>query len=145
MANKGFITLKGRVKIVVYDKNGNVKDVREFDNLIVDVGKTEVANLIGGVGGAPFQYIAIGAGTNPPAATDTALQSEVARQQSTNTVNNNVLTLQATFNFTAAATITESGIFNAATGGVMLARQTFNAINVNAGDSLQVTWQITIQ
>jgi hypothetical protein len=40
--------------------------------------------------------------------------------------------------------VTESGTLNAAAAGVLLARQTFSAINVANGDSLQVTWKFDV-
>lgn len=142
------LKLKGNIKFEVI-RNGEVVEEREIENLIVDVGKAQVAGLINGVVTTPFTYIAIGTGTTAPASTDTALQTEVDRQaattsQATTNVTNDTAVLEATFNFTASYAITESGVFDAATGGNMLARQTFSAINVVSGDSLKVTWKITV-
>jgi hypothetical protein len=127
----------------------------ELKNLVVNAGKAGVASRINGAGGeAAFTYIAIGTGTTAPSATDTALQSEIttgggARAAATatrvtTTVTNDTAQLQVTFNFTASFAVTESGVFNAATGGTMLARQTFTAINVANGDSLQITWRFQV-
>ena len=49
-----------------------------------------------------------------------------------------------TFNFTLSFAVTESGVLNAASLGTLLARQTFSAINVANGDSLQVTWKFDV-
>ncbi len=144
------LKLKGHV-IVEKVRNGEVVERKEFDNLIVNVGKAEVAGLIGGVSGSTaFGYIAVGTGTTAESATDTALVNEVDRQASTNSlvttsVTNDTLQMQATFNFTASYNITEYGIFNAATGGDMLSRKTDTGTAVNNGDSLQVTWKIQVQ
>lgn len=124
-------------------------------NLVVDAGKAGVASRINGAGGeAAFSYIAIGTGTTAPAATDTALQSEIttgggARQAGTisrvtTTVTNDTARVTATFNFTASFAVTETGLFNAATGGTMLNRLTFAAINVASGDSLQITVDVQV-
>jgi hypothetical protein len=43
---------------------------------------------------------------------------------------------------TGTIAITESGVFNAATAGTLLARQVFTAVNVVSGDSIQFTWKI---
>jgi len=142
------IRLKGILKIEHY-RNGKKIDERIVENLIVNVGKAQVSGLIGGVVTGVFSYIAVGTGTTAPASTDTALGTEVARASSTNTrvttnVTNDTLQLQATFNFTSSYAITEAGIFNASTGGTMLARQTFGAINVANGDSIVITWKVVV-
>ena len=145
------ITLTGHIHFVHKDELGNVKDEREIRNLVVNAGKAEVAALIGAVaGGTAFGYIAIGTGTNAAAAGDTALQTEITtgggeRGNSTESVVETYKTqFTYTFTFTAPFAITESGIFNAASSGDMLARQVFSAINVISGDSLACTWKITV-
>ena len=143
------IVLRGEVTIEVYDKSGRLKDRRVIKNLITNVGKAQVAGLINGVVTTPFKYIAIGTGTTAPSATDTALVSEVARTQATvgrttTSVTNDTATLDATFTFTASYAITEAGIFDASTGGNMLSRVTFAAINVASGDSLKISWKIQV-
>jgi len=142
------IKLKG-ILIVEHFRNGKKIDERVVENLIVSVGKAQVSGLIGGVVSGAFGYIAVGTGTTSPSASDTALQSEVMRVASTNTqvttnVTNDTLQLQATFNFTSSYAITEAGIFNASSGGVLLARQTFGAINVASGDSIIITWKVVV-
>ena len=139
------LKLKGHLK--VYKNKELVLDV---PNLIVDAGKAEVAKLIGaGLGGTSFSHIAIGSGTTAAASTDTALEVEVARMTATitnitTTITNDTVRFEATYNATAAVTITEYGIFNAATGGTMLSRRVENAINLNNGDSLTILWDIQV-
>ena len=148
---KETIGLKGEVELVVLDKYGNVKDRRKIKNVIVNAGKAEVANLIIG-GGTPFSYIAIGTGTGSASATDTALGSETHRVSAatsrvTTNVSNDTAQLVATFSgYSGTEAVTESGVFNASSGGTMLCRQTFSALNIDwdAGDSLQVTWKIVV-
>ena len=150
--------IKGEVHIARFDSEGNLLEVRYIDNVITNVGKAEVAGLIiADAGATAFGYIAIGDGssTNPgsctaEAATDTALGNETHRAAATTSlvttsVTNDTAQLVATFNFTASYSICESGVFNAATGGDMLARATFPVLNVQNGDSLQVTWKIQVQ
>ena len=105
--------------------------------------------LIGDTGATAFGYIAIGTGTTAPSASYTALETETHRASTTTSltttnVTNDTAQLEATFNFTSSYAITESGIFNDATAGDMLASQTFSALNVANGDSLTVTWKITV-
>lgn len=119
-------------------------------NIVTNVGMAGVASRINGAGGeAAFTFIAIGTGTAAPAATDTTLGSEISTgggaraaataSRVTTDVTNDTAQLVHTFTFTATFAVTEAGVFNASSGGVLLQRQTFSAINVVSGDSLQVT------
>ena len=135
--------LKGRVKIQVI-RNGEVVAEREVNNLVVSAGKNQVAKLLVGTDNNAFKYIAIGTGTTSPTDNDTALENEYARQQATVSTNNNVAQLEATFNISSTVSISESGVFNSDTDGVMLARTTFAPLNLQNGDTLRVTWKITI-
>ncbi|MEM2759880.1 MAG: hypothetical protein QXU32_00035 [Nitrososphaerales archaeon] len=142
--------LKGHVTLVLLDEFGNVKDYRQFDNLVVNTGFEEVAKLAFATGSSTkFDFIAVGSGSTAPAAGDTALQTQVGnrKQDSTPTYNSGTkkVTIDVTFNAgESTGTIRESGLFNASTGGQMFARQTFSDINKGASDSLTVTWEITL-
>jgi hypothetical protein len=60
-------------------------------------------------------------------------------------VSGNAITYTATFGAgTATGAVVEAGIFNASSGGTMLCRTVFPVINKNAGDSLAVTWVVTV-
>jgi len=50
----------------------------------------------------------------------------------------------AAFSFTATGTINETGVFNHATTGDMLCAQFISDINVESGDSLEVTWKLDV-
>ncbi len=127
-----------------------------FKNLVVDAGKAGAASRINGSGGeAAFDRIGAGTGATAPAAGDTALGAEkdeaggattthktATVSRVTTTVTNDTAQDVVTFNYTASVAVTESGVFNAATAGTMLCRQTFTAVNVVNGDSLQFTWKI---
>jgi len=91
--------------------------------------------------------MALGTGTTAPALGDTALGTEIDRNALTSrTDNNNVVTYIGNWAAGDAtnAAIAEAGIFNAGAAGTMLARATFTPINKTAGDTLQVTWTVTI-
>jgi len=149
------LKLKGSFVLEVLGKEGVVKERREVKNVITDVGKAQVAGLINGVVTTPFKYIAIGSGTTSPTASDTALEAEVKRKLATvdrvtTNVTNDTAYLEATFSsadgLSGSMSITESGVFDADTGGNMLCRQTFSAVNVNwdAGDQLTIKWKIVV-
>ena len=121
--------------------------------VVTNAGKAEVAALIGSdtSGSAtPFDYIAIGTGTTSESASDTALANEQQRAAATgsrvtvNVTNDTLQLVKDAFTFDGNYAITESGVFNASSGGTMLCRKTFDAINVTADDTLKVTWKITV-
>jgi hypothetical protein len=98
-------------------------------------------------------YMHWGTGTTAAANTDTALQtpsSEEARVATTNsyvTVNstNDTSSIQGTLTVaTSAKNISEAGVFDASTAGNMFYRATFDAIPLQVGDSLTLTFKHTI-
>lgn len=124
-------------------------------NLVTNAGKAGTASRLNGSGGeAAFTYIATGTGATAAALGDTTLQTELAvsglsranasASRVTTDVTNDTARLQNTFTVTGTAAVTESGVLNAASVGTLLARQTFSAINVVNGDSLQITWDIDV-
>jgi hypothetical protein len=153
-ANEQFLQLHGRLDVMLYDEFGNLKDERHFDNLIVDAGFEGVAYRIaphdGNSVSDPWNYIAIGTGTTAPAAGDTSLSgSELARLQDTEAAYTSTpskqLELETSFGpGVGTGNVAESGLFNAASGGDMLARQTFTSISKGASDTLTITWTITL-
>lgn len=128
---------------------------RKIHNLVTTVGKAAMASRLNGSGGeAAFTYIAVGTGTTAAAVGDTTLQTETATSglsrvaatvsRTTTDTTNDTAQLQTTFSVTGTVAVTESGVFNAASSGVLLARQVFSAVNVVNGDSLQITWAFDI-
>jgi len=154
------VSVRDRLIAVVRDKNGKVKQVYDSGwrtNTLTNDGFAEIAGLItADVGGTAFDYIAIGTGTTAAAATDTALEYETHRiggadvtgSRVTTTVTNDTAQLVGTFSgYTGTEAVTESGVLNASTGGTLLCRQVFSALNIDwdAGDSLQITWKIQVK
>ena len=124
----------------------------QFHNLIPTAGKAGMASRCNGAGAeAAFTYLAVGTGTTGPAAGDTALETEIvdsglARASATatrvtTTVTNDTAQLDKTFTVTGTKAVTEAGALNAASSGTILGRQTFTAVNVVNGDSLQITYK----
>jgi hypothetical protein len=122
-------------------------------NIVTNAGLAGIASRINGAGSeAIFNYIAIGTGATAAAAGDTTLQTEIASgggsraaataSRVTTSTTNDTARLVYTFTFSSSFAITESGVLNASSSGVLLCRQTFSAINVANGDSLQLTWDI---
>lgn len=148
MEMKDDVKLTGYIRFALIGPDGKVKENREIKNVVVTVGKNFLATWLAAASqaGSFMQYIGLGTGTNAANASDTALQTELStRQAGTLSAAGNVWQNQATFGAGVdTGAITEAGIFSASSAGTMLARQVFAVINKGAGDSLQVTWQITL-
>lgn len=151
---KETIKVKGYVKYILKDKDGNIKYTYEDHNLITKVGLSVMASLLSAdnpAGKTGVGYIALGVGSGQTA-DSTTLANEIttnggARQTcsatiTTTNVANDTVQFSTTFNFTGSLAITEAGLFNAATAGDMIAYQDFSVINVNSGDNLQIVWNV---
>lgn len=133
----------------VNKETGEILDTQEFCNLIMDAGRTRVAELINGVSSTYFRAIAVGTGTTAENATQTALVTE--QQRATATLTNGAMPpytaiFSNTFSFGGSYAITEAGIFdNATSGGAMLSRVVMSpAKNVTTVIQLIVTATITV-
>jgi hypothetical protein len=150
------MAVRGFVDVMVYDQFGHLKEERHYDNGITNVGFEVIADRIAdhtGFTGNQPNYIGVGTGSTAFAVTQTTLVTELAggsyaRQQdadATYTAGSKSFAISATFAAgVATGALTESGLFDAATTGNMMARQTFSTINVGASDSITVTWTITL-
>lgn len=147
MANlKSDAKMTGRLKIVLTDANGVVKDERDIPNLVVDAGKDVIAARIVGTASDVMSHMAVGTDSTSPNAADTALGSEAGRVAITSgTATDNVVTYTATFGAgTGTGALVEAGMFNDASTGDMLCRTTFSVVNKAAGDSVAITWTVTV-
>jgi len=146
------IQLKGSVKVQLFDENGNLKQGHEDHNLIVTIGKSYLATWLAAATQSTkfMSYIALGAGVSGPSSSDTVLGSEFTgggnvRVQGTLTPSSNTWNNTATFapgNCTGA--VTEAGLFSDLTVGTLFARQVFGVYTKAAGDTLTVSWTVTI-
>ena len=141
------IKMSGELTIVVRDeKTGIIKETRVVPNLVVTVGKNYIASRMVGTAAAVMSHMAIGTGVVAPIIGDTALGTQNGIVAvSTFTASTNTVTATATFPAgTGTGAITEAGIFNAASAGTMLCRTTFSVVNKAAGDSIAITWVVTV-
>jgi len=123
-------------------------------NIITDVGLACIIRLVfSGLTEDKFGYLGIGSGTTAESATDTALEYPVVRKASTQTQETTTITddtcrLEATFSsadgLTGTMTISETGIFNLATAGDLLARKVFAGVPLDwdAGDTLTIRYYV---
>ena len=138
------LKLTGALKISLNDEI-----VHQCDNLVVTAGKQWVAGRFkDGSIPAEMSHMAIGSADTAPAAGNTALATELNRIALTTdggTVSTNTVQYDASWTSAAAAyAIKEAGIFNASTGGTMLARTTFAVINKGTDDTVSNSWTITV-
>ena len=136
----------GRLIIEVFDKDGNVKDKRDIENLVVAVGKTFIASRMVGATANVMSHMAIGSGTTAAASGDTTLGTELGRVSlSSSTSSGAVATYVASFPAgTGTGAVTEAGILNAGSAGTLLARTVFATVNKGADDAMSITWAITV-
>ena len=155
--------LLGHVEVVVKNTDGDITAYRQSDNMIVSAGMQEIGdNVFQGINGtsAKMEFIEIGDGSTAPAATDADIESEIpgcAREDIDDgtqpalpamvvgTMNgdpNANVTITATFDGGTCADndIQEAGLFNHLTGGQLFARNSFAPVNLQASDTLDLTW-----
>lgn len=90
-----------------------------------------------------------GTGTTAATSTDSGLQTQAGPSTRATGTQSNPVTNQyrtvGTISYVSTLAITEWGLFNqAAQGGTMWDRRVFAAVNVVSGDSLQVTYTLTL-
>lgn len=128
-------------------------DKAVYRNLITSAGKAGMASRQNGDGSeAVFNYLAVGIGTTAAAVGDTTLESEIVdsgleratgtASRSTTSVTNDTAELTKTWSVTGTKAITEAGTLNAASNGVLLARNVFSAVNVVSGDDFKLTHKV---
>lgn len=162
-----FVNLGGTLAIARFDSTGKLVEDRFYSNIVVSVGKNWIASRMKDTG-LPLQmsHMAVGGnaavGSNPakttPVVGDTQLStggspalSELARVALTaagGTVAGAVVTYASTFAAgSGTGSLVEAGIFNSATAisGTMLCKTSFDVVNKAAGDSIAITWTVTIQ
>jgi hypothetical protein len=96
---------------------------------------------------ALFKFHASGTGVGAEATGNTALGTEVATRTSgsqTEGASANIYRTVGTISYSGTFAITEHGILSASSGGTLLDRSVFAAINVISGDSIQFTYELTL-
>jgi hypothetical protein len=141
-------TINGSLTITKTNELGIITDNRFIPNLVVTTGKNLIANRLV-TNTQPISHMAVGSGTNTPTVNDLVLQTQIGSRiaLSSSTVTDNSITFTASFGAgVSAGAITEAGLFNDITGTTtnMLSRTTFPVINKASGDSITISWVITI-
>lgn len=137
---------KGTLDIVVRGPDGNIKDEKKVENLIVDTGLDFIASRMSGTSENVMSHMAVGTGSTAAAAADTALGTELDRNALTSTtVTDNAIAFVCSWAAgDGTGSLTEAGIFNASSAGTMLCRTVFGTVTKAADDSMTITWTITV-
>ena len=154
MVNKiGAIPVGGNFNLKHYRK-GKLLENFSIHNTVTTTGKAELAGLTNGVTSGAFTYIELGTGTTAAVIANTALETPITAagmpritstaSRVTTTGANDTARLVHTFTSTATVSVTEIGVFDASSAGVMLARQTFAAKGMEADDTLIATYSFKI-
>lgn len=146
------LKMVGELTIQVFNENGDLKSATKVPNLVVTDGKNYIASRMVGTASTVMSHMAIGTGTASPIAGDVNLGTEAYRASITISASTNTVTSTATFSAgNGTGAITEAGIFNygtyassPASGEFMLCRTTFPAVNKASGDSIAITWVVTV-
>ena len=92
------IKATGELKIVLRDKDGNIKYEKNEKNLVVSVGKEFIASRMIGTADNVMSHMAVGTNNTTPASGHTALLGEIGRAALvSSTTLNNVVTYSAMF------------------------------------------------
>jgi len=143
--------LKASGRLTVERKNSSGEMVESFvvPNLVVQTGLNFIAgSMLKTTTNSPARmtHMGIGSDNTTPVLADTALGTQLNRQALTSqTVSGNTVTYVATFEPSeGTGAVKEAGIFNASSNGTMLCRTVFPVVNKEAGDTITITWAVTI-
>ncbi|CAB5220376.1 hypothetical protein UFOVP236_41 [uncultured Caudovirales phage] len=143
-------TLKasGALRIVVTSAEGQVKEDVQVKNLVVNTGLNYIVSRMKDATATAMSHMELGTGTTAAAGADTALGTAISGSRTaltSTTVSGNTVTYVASFSAgTGTGAVTEAGIFNATSAGTMLCRTVFPVVNKQSGDSMTVTWTVTV-
>lgn len=141
------LKLKGELQVVLTKADGS-EETHDFKNLVVDTGLNFIVSRMDGTTDGVMSHMELGEGTTAAASTDTALEAAIAGSRTALTssdVADNTITYVATFGAgVGTGAVTEAGLFNDPSAGTMLCRTVFPVVNKQAGDSMTVTWVVTV-
>lgn len=144
MEKPEIVTLRGEFKLIVKNKSGKIIE-RYFDkNLIVNLAKTSLANLIGGTGtNKNITAIAFGTNGTAPDVADTAITGAVTKIISGITYpefNSVLFPYSLGLSEGNGTAIAEFGLLS--NDGTLFARKTRSVINKTSDLQFTGTWKI---
>ncbi|MHB8546426.1 MAG: hypothetical protein ACYDAJ_06635 [Nitrosotalea sp.] len=142
------------VTITVRDLHGGIVSTQTTHNLITNAGKDFISAQIGSTASSTngANYIALTTDNISPAAGDTTLASEIttgglARAQGVyaHTGGTNTYTISKTFTASTSFTgVDKAGLFTTPSVGMMFAESAFSSVNLVSGDTISITWTVTL-
>lgn len=146
----GIITLTGRLKAVLVKADGTTVDygyvahglvTTAWVNFLVDNLQAETTEF------GDVKFHDSGIGTTAPAVGDTDIETTDGEARVTGTqtegASANIYRTVGTITYTTTLAITEHGVFTQVTGGTLIDRHTFTAINVVNTDQIEFTYEYT--
>lgn len=116
--------------------------------VVTDAGRGIITNRIAGSGTEP-KHVAWGTGAGTAAVADTTLFTESAESRTSGTssrvttsVTNDTYQVVGTITATGSRTITNAGLFDAATSGNLFVKGDFTGVVLASGESIQFTFQV---
>ena len=95
-----------------------------------------------------FKFHDSGEGTTPAAIGDSAIETTDNESRATGTqlegATGEIYKSVGTITYSGTLAITEHGLFNIATAGILMDRHVFTAINVENTDSIEFTYELTV-
>jgi hypothetical protein len=148
MQNLENLKASGELRIVLTSQDGIVKEDHLVKNLVVTTGLNFIVSRMKDATATAMSHMTLGTGTTAANLADTTLQTEISGSRvalTSTTVSAATITYVAAFSAgTGTGAVTEAGILNASTSGTLLCRTVFPVVNKQAGDSMTVTWTITV-
>ena len=156
---RGELPMLGQLWLRKVDARGRVADLGLVScRVVTNAGVAYIVDAFQNLAELEnLRYHGVGTGTAAEAATNTALGTELTTQYATANTRptgttgeqsgqTNVYETTATITVSAAAALTEHGIFSQAAtgGGTLLDRSVFAVVNLGATESLQSTYRLTI-
>ena len=140
------INVKGNLEVILLDETGKQKDYRKVNNLVVAVGKDVIGSRLVGNSLPVMSHMAVGSSATAAVTSQTTLGTELGRVALDSTTRaSNTITYVATFPAgTGTGSITEAGILNASSSGNMLCRTVFGVVTKASGDTVVITWNVTV-
>ncbi|MEY4760828.1 MAG: hypothetical protein RLZZ200_684 [Pseudomonadota bacterium] len=125
--------------------------------VITHAGLAVTTNLVSGLGGTVPKYIGWGTGVGTADPADTTLFAEKlvdlataagtdhtvgTPTRTTTDETNDTLTVTGTRTASGAGSVTNAGLFDAASGGTLFCKGDFTSIGLASGDSIQFTFRV---
>ena len=145
---KSRMGIVGHMHLELHGPDGELKETRDVDNLVTELGDAHVADAMSDAGEGALGYMAIGSGAEQ-ATTDTGLTTSVDRNALTSTTqgtggsDNDVVFVGDWAAGDGTGAIVEAGIFLGDNNTSMNYYAFFAVVNKGAADTLQITWTVT--